>query len=110
MYILRMALSAWRISTALLVLITATAWGQSSSGAPIVQPGAPGHNGKILSPSTAVTPRRETAEADTSFMQGMIHHHAQAVEMVEFLRTRSHNKELQALGKRISISQTDEIK
>jgi uncharacterized protein (DUF305 family) len=43
-------------------------------------------------------------------MQGMIHHHSQAVEMVDLLRTRSHNKRLQALGERISISQTDEIK
>ena len=37
-------------------------------------------------------------------------HHSQAVEMTALLRTRSHNKDLQALGKRISISQTDEIK
>jgi len=43
-------------------------------------------------------------------MQGMIHHHAQAVEMVDLLRTRSRNKKLQALGNRISISQTDEMK
>jgi uncharacterized protein (DUF305 family) len=49
-------------------------------------------------------------EADISFMQGMIHHHAQAVEMVDLLRTRSRNKKLQALGNRISISQTDEMK
>jgi uncharacterized protein (DUF305 family) len=48
--------------------------------------------------------------ADISFMQGMIHHHAQAVEMVDLLRTRSRNKKLQALGNRISISQTDEMK
>lgn len=37
-------------------------------------------------------------------------HHSQAVEMTELLRTRSHSKALQALGKRISISQTDEMK
>ena len=43
-------------------------------------------------------------------MQGMIMHHAQAVEMTALLRTRSHNKEVQALGERISISQTDEMK
>jgi uncharacterized protein (DUF305 family) len=43
-------------------------------------------------------------------MQGMIMHHSQAVEMTDLLRTRSINKDLQALGKRISISQTDEIK
>jgi len=43
-------------------------------------------------------------------MQGMIMHHSQAVEMTDLLRTRTRNKDLQALGKRISISQTDEIK
>jgi uncharacterized protein (DUF305 family) len=43
-------------------------------------------------------------------MQGMIHHHAQAVEMVDLLRTRSRNRKVQALGNRISISQTDEMK
>jgi len=37
-------------------------------------------------------------------------HHSQAVEMTELLRTRTRNKDLQALGKRISISQTDEMK
>lgn len=37
-------------------------------------------------------------------------HHAQAVEMTDLLRTRGRSKELLALGKRISISQTDEIK
>src|SRR5207247_1583952 len=47
---------------------------------------------------------------DISFMQGMIHHHAQAVEMTDLLRTRTRNKDLQGLAKRISISQTDEIK
>jgi len=43
-------------------------------------------------------------------MQGMIMHHSQAVEMTDLLRTRGRSKELQALGKRISISQSDEIK
>jgi uncharacterized protein (DUF305 family) len=43
-------------------------------------------------------------------MQDMILHHTQAVEMTALLRTRSHNKEVQALGERISISQTDELK
>jgi uncharacterized protein (DUF305 family) len=43
-------------------------------------------------------------------MQGMIHHHAQAVDMVDLLRTRGESRELQSLGERISISQTDEIK
>jgi uncharacterized protein (DUF305 family) len=76
----------------------------------IVQPGAPGKDSKILTPATAATPQRPVDAADVSFMQGMIMHHSQAVEMTELLRTRSHNKDIQALGQRISISQSDEIK
>ena len=91
-----------------------TAWGQPETpapgSAPIVQPGAPGQSSKVLSPETAVIPLRTPAMADINFMQGMIMHHSQAVEMTELLRTRSRNKDLQALGKRISISQTDEMK
>jgi uncharacterized protein (DUF305 family) len=75
-----------------------------------VQPGAPGQISKTLSPAAAGTPQRAPSEADISFMQGMIMHHSQAVEMTELLRTRTHNKDLQSLGQRISISQTDEIK
>ena len=77
--------------------------------APIVQPGAPGQSSKALSPETAGIPSRAPTEADISFMQGMIYHHSQAVEMTDLLRTRTGNKALQALGKRISISQTDEM-
>jgi uncharacterized protein (DUF305 family) len=108
-----MALSVWVISAALPFLSAATALDQQAEpggSAPIVQPGAPGQNSRILSLAAAGTPRRAPSEADTSFMQGMIHHHSQAVEMVDLLRTRGRNKRLQALGERISISQTDEIK
>ena len=104
----------WLTSAVLLFVSAVTAWGQPETAAPgsapIVQPGAPGQNSKILSPETAVIPSRTPAAADISFMQGMIMHHSQAVEMTELLRTRSRNKDLQALGKRISISQTDEMK
>jgi uncharacterized protein (DUF305 family) len=97
-----------------LFLSAVTAWGQAQTqapgSAPIVQPGAPGQSSKILSPETAVVAPRPPAAADISFMQGMIMHHSQAVEMTELLRTRSRNKDLQALGKRISISQTDEMR
>jgi uncharacterized protein (DUF305 family) len=84
-----------------------TAWAQS---APIVQPGAPGQSSKILSPEAAAIHTQAPSTADVSFMQGMIMHHSQAVEMTDLLRTRTRNKDLQALGKRISISQTDEMK
>jgi uncharacterized protein (DUF305 family) len=89
-------------------LLSLSAFGQQ---APIVQPGAPGHDGRTLTAATAsATVPREPAEADVKFMQGMIMHHSQAVEMTAMMPSRTHNKDLLALGKRISISQTDEMK
>jgi uncharacterized protein (DUF305 family) len=43
-------------------------------------------------------------------MQGMILHHGQAVEMTALIPSHTQNKELRALGARISSSQSDEIK
>jgi uncharacterized protein (DUF305 family) len=43
-------------------------------------------------------------------MQGMIMHHAQAVEMTALIESHTENKELRSLGARISRSQSDEIK
>jgi len=100
--------------TALLSLTSVTATCQQTKpageGVSIVQPGAPGHSNKTLTPETAAAPERKPSDADVKFMQGMIMHHSQAVEMTELLRTRSHDPEVQALGKRISISQTDEMR
>ena len=75
----------------------------------IVQPGAPGTNSKVLSPSAVKIAPREPLKPDVDFMQGMIHHHQQAVEMVALMKDRTKNKALLKLGQRISISQTDEI-
>lgn len=105
-----MAFKFWIVSCALLSCAAASGQTVTPPGSPpIVQPGAPGANNKILSPATAVIASREPLEADTKFMQGMIHHHAQAVEMTAMMRTRTRNRALLELGKRISISQTDEI-
>jgi uncharacterized protein (DUF305 family) len=43
-------------------------------------------------------------------MQGMIMHHAQAVEMTALIESRSENKELRLLGARINHSQAEEIR
>ncbi|MGZ4895603.1 MAG: DUF305 domain-containing protein [Candidatus Angelobacter sp.] len=43
-------------------------------------------------------------------MQGMILHHAQAVEMTALISSHTENKHLRSLGARISSSQSDEIK
>jgi uncharacterized protein (DUF305 family) len=47
--------------------------------------------------------------ADVAFMQGMISHHAQAVEMVDLLKTRTSSDDMKKLGLRIQLSQVDEI-
>jgi uncharacterized protein (DUF305 family) len=92
-------------------LSVAAAWSQQAPPqAPIVQPGAPGQNSKTLPPGTSAIPPQGISESDTSFMQGMIMHHSQAVEMTALMPTHTKNKELLSLGKRISISQTDEMK
>jgi uncharacterized protein (DUF305 family) len=97
------------VAAAFLVAGPAHGWSQQETVAPIVQPGAPGQDSKILSPATTGLPTREATEADTKFMQGMILHHAQAVEMTALMGPRTHNRALLAFGKRISISQTDEM-
>jgi uncharacterized protein (DUF305 family) len=83
---------------------------QTDPAAPvIVQPGAPGKPSKRLPASTtAKLPPRSHAE--TEFMQGMIMHHAQAVEMTALISSHTENKDLRLLGARISSSQSDEIK
>ena len=74
----------------------------------VVQPGAPGAPSKTLPPSTRATlPPR--SPADVEFMQGMILHHAQAVEMTAMIPSHTQNKDLRFLGARIASSQSDEI-
>jgi uncharacterized protein (DUF305 family) len=83
---------------------------QASATTPVVvQPGAPGQPSKKLPASTRATlPRPSHAEIE--FMQGMIMHHSQAVEMTALITSHTENKELRSLGARISSSQSDEIK
>jgi uncharacterized protein (DUF305 family) len=82
---------------------------QSASPAPIVQPGAPGQPSRTLPPSTTPPPPQRS-QADVDFMQGMIMHHSQAVEMTALIPSHTQNKAVQSIGVRISLSQTDEIK
>lgn len=75
----------------------------------VVQPGAPGQPTRTLPPTTRATlPPR--SRKDVEFMQGMIMHHAQAVEMTALIESRTQNRELRLLGARISQSQSDEMK
>jgi uncharacterized protein (DUF305 family) len=74
----------------------------------VVQPGAPGQPTKSL-PSTTRAKLPPNSAKDVEFMQGMIMHHAQAVEMTALIDSHTQNKELRTLGARISRSQSDEM-
>lgn len=82
---------------------------QNDPNAPlVVQPGAPGQPTRVL-PSTTWATLPPLSTKDVEFMQGMIMHHAQAVEMVDLLDTRTDNRAIRLLGQRIRHSQSDEM-
>ena len=80
------------------------------TGPPIVQPGSPGSPSRKITADSAVDLSRvQHIGADVRFMQGMIGHHAQALEMAALVPTRSNRKEIPMLALRIKLSQQDEI-
>src|SRR6201985_2784588 len=81
---------------------------QAASPPVVVQPGAPGQPSKTLPASTRPTLPQRSA-ADVAFMQGMIMHHSQAVEMTALIASHTQNKDVRSLGAKISSSQSDEI-
>jgi len=77
---------------------------------PIFNPGAPGAPSRVISAREAVELGRTSfTDEDVAFMQHMIVHHGQAVEMVELLQTRGVHPTVQRLGQRIALSQEAEM-
>ena len=77
---------------------------------PIVQPGAPGQPSRVLAAAQASDLSQvQYTGADIKFMQGMIGHHAQAVEMVALVPSRALSDDVRTLALRIDISQQDEM-
>lgn len=74
----------------------------------IVQPGAPGKATKVL-PSNTTAQLAPNSKKNIEFMQGMIMHHAQAVEMTDMIASRSKNPDVIKMGLRIIQSQSQEI-
>ncbi len=81
---------------------------QQAPAPTIVQPGAPGEPSRTL-PAGSHAPQPARAQADVDFMQGMIMHHGQAVEMTALIPSHTTNAQVTAIGARISRSQTDEM-
>jgi uncharacterized protein (DUF305 family) len=102
-----------RIGAALLIVFAAASCRTTGAGSrpPIVQPGAPGESSHVISAEkSADLSRVQHTAADVKFMQGMIGHHSQAVEMVALLKARTAREDMRLLGLRIELSQEDEIK
>ncbi len=98
-------------AAALLLVGSVAAVCQQASPAPaIVQPGAPGEASKALTSVTAAPPAKPPTEADIRFMQDMIMHHGQAVEMTELAKTRAADAAVKEMAAKIDLSQGDEIR
>jgi len=92
---------------ALLLAVVSVSCGMKTQ---IVQPGAPGEPGRVVSARQASDLSRiPYTAADVRFMQGMIGHHAQALEMTVLVPSRTPREDMRLLATRIEISQADEI-
>jgi len=77
----------------------------------IIQPGAPGQASRVVDAAAAADVSKVPfTPADVRFMQGMIGHHAQALDMTALVATRSRSDAIRKLAQRIELSQADEIK
>ena len=82
----------------------------AQDAAPIINPGAPGKPVRTLTAEQAVALSNTSfSAADVMFMQGMIVHHQQAVDMTALIADRTNTAEILALGGRIQSSQKDEM-
>jgi uncharacterized protein (DUF305 family) len=100
--------SAARAAFAALLLSTSgVAYAQTVQ---IVQPGAPGQASKTLTADQATKLAQASYTAsDVAFMQHMIVHHEQAVEMAVLVKDRTNTADLLSIAGRIESSQADEI-
>ncbi len=102
-----LALGSRSLITGLLLTGSSLAMAQT---APILLPGAPGEPSKTLSASEASEIAGSSyTDADVGFMQGMIVHHQQAVDMSELVEARTNNEEVVTIAGRILSGQADEI-
>lgn len=74
----------------------------------VVRPGAPGAASRVVAEGDGAAAQTFT-QADVSFMQGMIAHHAQAIVMSGLVSERTRSDDIVRLAGRIGRSQTDEI-
>ena len=82
-----------------------------TDGPRVVQPGAPGEGSRAFSLEELDKVSGATfTEADVSFMQGMIPHHQQALQMTALVEKHATSNAVRQMALRMEISQRDEIK
>ncbi|MFI8665978.1 DUF305 domain-containing protein [Qipengyuania sp. NPDC077410] len=97
-----------RISLVAALLVTTAPL--AAQEAPIVLPGAPGAEPRVIDAAKAIAlSDTRFSPADVSFMQGMIVHHQQAVDMAKLVRQRTNNEAVLKTADRIEAGQKDEM-
>ncbi|MFI7616399.1 DUF305 domain-containing protein [Nonomuraea terrae] len=84
---------------------------RADSTAPVIAPGRPGEEARTLSPSEAATavPSPTANAADITYVQDMIVHHRQALDMALLAPNRAESAKLKSLADRIQAAQGPEI-
>ncbi|NUO99209.1 MAG: DUF305 domain-containing protein [Nonomuraea sp.] len=84
---------------------------RADSTAPVLAPGRPGEQARTLAPSEAATavPAPTANAADITYVQDMIVHHRQALDMALLAPTRADSVKLKSLADRIRAAQGPEI-
>jgi uncharacterized protein (DUF305 family) len=81
-----------------------------AQNAPILQPGAPGQPTRPISPQDAIRiADTRYSPDDVRFMQEMITHHQQAIDMAALVKDRTNRQEVIGVARRIDASQADEM-
>jgi uncharacterized protein (DUF305 family) len=82
----------------------------AAQSAPIILPGAPGQPSRTLTAAEAIKlSNTRYSPADVMFMQMMIVHHSQALDMARLVKTRTNNAAILKIADRIEASQKDEM-
>ncbi|RUO19960.1 DUF305 domain-containing protein [Aliidiomarina iranensis] len=100
----------FRPSRVLLAIAAASCFSVAIADVPIIQPGKPGEPSRQINAEEAIqlVSARYSA-ADVEFMQGMLPHHQQALDMSALLPERTSSNEMIELANRIERTQKDEI-
>ena len=99
-----------KFSSCVSFVLTLIVGNQLYGQAPIIQPGLPGQPSRLISAQEAADLAGiQYSAGDVMFLQGMISHHAQAMEMSALVDARSNREPVRLLAQRISLSQEDEI-